>query len=49
MLKQNRKTPGSSRIRGTDGAFYGKMNQGGANTKGTILQITAAGAVTMHR
>ncbi len=33
-------------VQGTDGNFYGTTYQGGTNAKGTVFQITPAGALT---
>jgi uncharacterized repeat protein (TIGR03803 family) len=36
----------SSLVEGNDGSFYGTMQNGGANNKGTVVKITAGGTVT---
>src|SRR5438045_397207 len=39
--------PFGALIQGTDGNFYGTTNEGGANSYGTVFQITPGGALTI--
>jgi uncharacterized repeat protein (TIGR03803 family) len=39
--------PYGSLVKANDGNFYGMTYQGGANNKGTVFQVTPAGAVTV--
>lgn len=40
---------GTALIQGTDGAFYGMTNTGGANNRGVVFRITSTGAYTVLR